>query len=239
MVAILGVRFTHVTEDEAFARCAAYMEGGEPRVVLTAGPEFVMAAQKQAELRKAAERADLVTADGIGVVIASRWYRAPLPERVTGAELTERLLAHAAARGLRVYFLGAAEDSLQKALQTVRARFPSLAVDGRNGFFSDAKTPEVLAAARSFAPHLLLVGLGQPRQDLFIQRYKDELGVPLSIGIGGVIDVIAGNVKRAPRAIRRARLEWLYRLLQEPRRFRRQTALPLFAWRAWRESHGR
>lgn len=239
MVSILGVQFAHVTENEAFARCVAFMEGEENRVVLTAGPEFVMAAQKSEALRSVAADADLVTADGVGVVIASRWYGEPLPERVTGAELTERLLAYAAERGMRVFFLGAAESSLQKALGVVRARHPGVRAAGRNGYFGAADIPGVVESVRSFAPHLLLVGLGQPRQDLFIREYRESLGAPLAIGIGGVIDILGGTVKRAPPPVRRAHLEWLYRLLKEPRRFRRQLVLPLFAWRAWNEARAR
>ncbi len=239
MVSILGIDFAHVSEDEAFARCVAYMEGDGNRVVLTAGPEFVMAAQQRGDLRSAAAAADLVTADGVGVVIASRWYGEPLPERVTGAELTERLLAYAARHGLRVFLLGAAEDSLQKALETVRARYPGVQAAGRNGYFGAADIPLVVESVRSFAPHLLLVGLGQPRQDLFIREHRESLGAPLAMGIGGVIDILGGTVKRAPLVWRRAHLEWLYRLVKEPRRFKRQLALPLFAWRAWNEARER
>ena len=236
MVCILGVHFTDMTEDEVFGRCSEYMRGDRPRVVVTAGPEFVMSLRRRPDLRYLTEEADMTTPDGIGIVIASRWYGRPLRERVTGVELAGRLLACAADAGFRAYLLGAAPASLEMALANLRSRYPRLQLEGSHGYFAPEEEADIVAGIRAFAPHLLLVGLGQPRQDIFIARHRDELRVPLALGVGGTIDVLAGTVRRAPAAFQRARLEWLYRLLREPRRLRRQLALPLFVLAAWRDA---
>lgn len=236
MISILGVHFTHITERDAVSRCVEYMEGSVPRMVITAGPEFVMAVRNRPEARPALDAADMITADGIGAVIASRWYGRPLPERVAGADLVQHLLEHAARRGLRVYVLGASPASHAGALANLRGSMPDLAVSGHHGYFAQDELVAILEDIERFRPHLLLVGLGQPRQELFIAQHKERLRVPLAIGVGGAIDIISGAAKRAPALVRRAKLEWLHRLLREPHRFRRQLALPRFALAAWKEA---
>jgi len=215
--------------------CRTFVRSGSPHVVITAGPEFVMRVLRDPTLRRPMERADLITPDGIGIVLAARWRGTHLVGRVTGVELTERLLIEAEGAGWGVYLLGASDPSLQAALQTIRRRHPDLRVGGRHGYFADDEEREILDGVAAFDPHILLVGLGQPRQEVFIDRVRDQLNIPLAMGIGGTIDILGGTVMRAPSWAQRLRLEWLYRLVREPRRLRRQLALPVFAWRAWRE----
>lgn len=235
MVDILGVSFCELTEDEVFAQCVSFVDSRTPHVVITAGPEFVMRLQRSPELFAITQRADLVTPDGIGVVLAARWRGRALRERVTGVELAERLLAAAADRHWRVYLLGASADSLQGALQALHSRYPTLQVGGRDGYFQAAEEQAVVAEIKAYQPDVLLVGLGQPRQDVFIDRYRSTLLVPLAMGVGGTIDILSGTVMRAPRFVQRLKMEWLYRLVREPKRLRRQLVLPQFAWAAWRE----
>lgn len=235
-ISILGIPFSPYAEQEVLQRCQTYLGDDQPHFIVTAGPELVMKAIVDAKLREVMVQADLVTPDGIGIVIASRWYGRPLTERVTGIDLAERLLAYAADNSLRVYILGASEDSLQRALTSLQSRYPGLSVTGRNGYFSPEKTADVVTAIQKEAPQLLLVGLGQPAQEKFIAKNLSSLNVPLAIGVGGAIDVLAGTVKRAPLFFRKAKLEWLYRLLKEPARIRRQLALPRFALAAWQDA---
>ena len=232
-VDILGVPFSASTENEVFAQCTAFMADSQPHFVITAGPEFVMKVGADRELQHALAAADLITPDGIGIVIASRWYSQPLAERVTGVDLVQALLPHAAKMGLRVYVLGASEHSLQRALAKIRETYPTLHIAGQNGYFKHDSVMDVITAIREEAPHLLLVGLGQPVQEKFLATHLDALGIPLAIGVGGAIDVLGGTVKRAPVLFQKAKLEWLYRLLKEPSRVRRQMALPRFAIAAW------
>lgn len=238
-VGILGVPFSALTEHEVMLRCVACVESQSPHMVITAGPEFVMRLQSDPRLRSVLTAADLITPDGIGIVIASRWYGQPIAERVTGVSLTERLLAYAHDQNLRVYFLGATEEALQKAMHVLRGRYQGLNITGKNGYFTSDQVDEVLADIMQVRPHILFVGLGQPRQEEFIATYKDRLGVPLAIGIGGVIDVLGGTVKRAPVMMQRLHLEWFYRLLREPSRWRRQLVLPQFALAAWLDARSR
>lgn len=238
MVSVLGVPFANLTAFEVLQQGKQFLHGHKPRVIITAGPEFVMQTIANPNLVPLVKKADLITPDGIGIVLAAKWYGTPLKERVTGVELTLQLIGYTAEAGLRVYLLGASQDALEGALAALKKQYPTLAIAGRNGYFSSQDTDAVVQSIREFAPHLLLVGLGQPKQDQFIDHYRDVLSVPLAMGVGGTIDVLAGKVKRAPRFIQKAKLEWFYRLCKEPRRFRRQLALPVFAWRAWRDAAG-
>ncbi len=235
-VVVLGVPFSSASESEVLADCMNYMQDETPHFVITAGPEFVMKVGEDEKLRRILHQADLITPDGIGIVIASRWYGQPLTERVTGVDLAQKLILHAEEQGMRVFVLGASEDSLQRALATIRELHPTIHIAGRNGYFKHAEVSDVIAAIRKEAPHLLLVGLGQPAQEKFIADHLQEMGIPLSIGVGGAIDVLGGTVKRAPVVFQKAKLEWLYRLLREPSRVRRQVALPRFALAAWIEA---
>ncbi len=236
MVCVLGIPFANLTAFEVVQQGKQFLEDDKPHVIITAGPEFVMQTLANPSLEAIVKKADLITPDGIGIVLAAKWYGTPLKERVTGVELTTQLIDYVALAGLRVYLLGASQDALEGAVQTLKKRYPTLAIRGRNGYFSAEGTLSVVQDIKAFAPHLLLVGLGQPRQDQFIDRYRDELAIPLAIGVGGTIDVLAGKVKRAPQFFQKAKLEWFYRLCKEPRRFRRQLALPIFAWRAFRDA---
>lgn len=236
MVSILGINFSNMTEDQVYEACMSFIRAEGSHVVLTAGPEFVMQLQRQPQLRSLAQQADLVTADGVGIVIASKWYGQALPERVTGVELALRLIGHAAAENLRVFLLGASNTSLERAIGNLRDQYPSLQLAGQHGYFTADEESGIVEQIRQFAPHVLLVGLGQPRQDVFIATHRQNLNVPLAMGIGGTLDVISGLVKRAPIAFRKIHLEWLYRLLKEPRRFKRQLSLPQFALKAWLEA---
>ncbi|KUO95718.1 WecB/TagA/CpsF family glycosyltransferase [Ferroacidibacillus organovorans] len=232
---ILNVPFATYTENEVIARCTDYAMDQNPHVVITAGPEFVMHTRRDQALLPLLEGADLITPDGIGIVLAARLHGHSDLERVTGVTLAEKLLAQSAERGFRVFLLGASPESNAKALNAVRASYPELAVAGRNGYFDAADVPMILDEIRAFHPQILLVGLGQPRQERFIWEYRDALSVPLMIGVGGTIDILAGTVKRAPVLFQRMHLEWFYRLLADPKRWRRQLALPQFAYLAYQE----
>ncbi|WP_074951212.1 WecB/TagA/CpsF family glycosyltransferase [Alicyclobacillus macrosporangiidus] len=233
---VLGVRFDCLTRREAVERILQWMDEGSRRMVITAGPEFVMMTERDGELKQIARAADLVTPDGIGVVWAARRQGHRVPERVTGVELVAELLDTAQARrlSLRVYVLGAREEALQACLTRFRQRYPELTFAGRNGYFEAREWPGILSEIESFGPNLWLVGLGQPRQERLIFESLGGLPPCVAIGVGGSIDVWGGVVKRAPAVFRRLNMEWLYRLLRQPSRWRRQLALPRFAWRVLR-----
>lgn len=211
----------------AVEACIRMVADERPHLVVTANPEAVVRAQDDPEFAEVLRRADLVVADGIGVVWASRRLRRPLPMRVPGIELMEALCAHAARAGLRIFLLGGAEGVAEQAARTLLRRYPGLRIAGtHHGYFAeDEPVVERIAGARA---DLLFVGMGMPRQEKWLSRRLPDLGVRLAMGVGGSLDVLAGRVRRAPGFVQRMRLEWLYRLLREPRRWRRQLALVRF-----------
>ncbi len=235
-VHVLGIRFHRVSIAQAVERVLYWITEESRRMVITAGPEFVMKTIADNALQRIAQSADLVTADGIGVVWAARRAGRPVPERVTGVELIRHLFDEANARHqpLRVFVLGATEVALQSCLRQFQVDYPDFIFAGHNGYFTPQDTEGLLQEIHDFHPHVWLVGLGQPRQEHLIYEHLGQLPPMVAIGVGGSIDVWGGTVKRAPRLIQRFNLEWLYRLLKQPSRWRRQLALPKFAWRVIR-----
>lgn len=168
----------------------------------------------------------LVSADGQSVVWASRLLGDPLPERVAGIDLMEALIALSERRGYRVYFLGARAEVLEAALARLREKYPQLHVAGaRDGYFADDEAQEVCDAVAASRPDILFVAMSSPRKEYFLGEFGPALGAPFVMGVGGSIDVVAGITRRAPVAWQRLGLEWLYRLLQEPKRMFRRYAV--------------
>lgn len=231
MVDVLGVRFHRVTMGQAIEKILYWVQDGSHHMVVTAGPEFVMQCLADESLQELVNSADLVTADGIGVVWAAARQGRPVPERVTGVELVVSVLqeAHIRKQPLRVFILGAAQASLEACLDALRVRFPDIEFAGRNGYFTAQEVDSVVTQVRDFAPNLFLVGMGQPRQEQFIRDVLGRLQPCVAIGIGGSIDVWGGTVARAPAVFRKLNVEWFYRLVTQPSRLRRQMALPKFA----------
>lgn len=232
---ILGVPFSTHGFDETVAYLTDRVLSGEPVHVVTANPEVVMAARDSARLREILQHA-FVVPDGIGIIYAAKWTRQPLHERVTGIELMEALMEQANIHGWRVYLLGASPEVSQKAAQTLQQRYPQAQIVGhKDGYFSKQEEKEIAEEIARTKPHLLFVAMGAPRQDEFIYTCWKTLNVSLAMGVGGSFDVIAGHVKRAPIVWQKLHLEWLYRLLRQPSRWRRQLAIPRFVWAVLRE----
>ncbi len=241
---ILGVRVDVLTWEMFDACVAEFVGSGRPHQAVTVNPEFMMAAQHNASFRQVLNRSDLALADGWGVQAAARLLGQRLPARVTGADGVPRLAGLAAARGWRLFLLGAAPGVAARAGQIMQAQYPALQVVGTyagspNPVDEDVIVPQVLAAQ----PDILFVAYGAPAQDLWIARNQDRLRIPFAMGVGGALDFVAGVRQRAPRWVQDVHLEWLYRLWQEPWRWRRQLALPRFALavlgQAWHQRNRR
>ena len=186
----------------------------------------LVAMRDDPKLSRIIDGCGLVNADGQSVVWASRLLGDPLPERVAGIDLMEALLGLSEQRGYRVYILGARSDVLARAIERLRERFPRLVVAGaRDGYFGDDEARGVCTAIRDSRPDMLFVAMSSPRKEYFLGEHGPDLGVPFVMGVGGSIDVIAGLTRRAPVAWQRLGLEWLFRLLQEPRRMFRRYAV--------------
>ena len=230
-IEILGCRLDPIDANEAAERIVELARTSGGAQVVTLGTEMVVYAQKDERFRAIVNGSALSLCDTVGLLAVARKRGAGLRERVTGVELIERLCREAAAQGVPVYFLGGAEGVAADAAAVLSARFPGLRVAGtRNGYFSEAESPAVVAAIAASGAKLLFAGLGSPRQEFWLADHLRETGCGAGIGVGGSFDVFAGRVARAPQSFRRLGLEWLYRLVKEPQRWRRQLALPRFVW---------
>jgi N-acetylglucosaminyldiphosphoundecaprenol N-acetyl-beta-D-mannosaminyltransferase len=228
---ILGCRLDPIDADEATARALELARSGAGAQIVTLGTEMVVYAQHDPRFRAIVNGAALSLCDTVGLLAVARRRGAPLRGRVAGVELIERLCSAAAKEGLPVYFFGGSEGVADAAAAILRARHPDLIVAGtRNGYFRDDEAPAIAAAIARTGARLLFVGLGSPRQEYWLREHLRETACGAGIGVGGSFDVISGRIARAPHLVRRFGLEWLYRLAKEPRRWRRQLALPRFVW---------
>ncbi|MFN3763064.1 MAG: WecB/TagA/CpsF family glycosyltransferase [Anaerolineae bacterium] len=227
---ILGIPIHDVTLQEAVEGAAAWVREGGAHQMATVNPEFVMAARRDPAFREVLERADLCLPDGVGITLAARYLGRPLRERVAGVDLVEALAARAAREGWRVFFLGAAPGVAERAASVLAARYPGLTVAGTYaGSPRREEEEEIVRRVRGAGADVLLVAYGAPAQDLWLARNLARTGAKVGVGVGGAFDYIAGVVPRAPRWMRRVGLEWLYRLIRQPWRWRRQRVLPLYA----------
>jgi N-acetylglucosaminyldiphosphoundecaprenol N-acetyl-beta-D-mannosaminyltransferase len=237
-VRVLGVRVDALTYDTLLEAIEAFIGTGEPHHLCTVNPEFVMEAQRNPTFRQVLEAADLCLADGVGLLWAARRQGRTLPARVTGSDGVPLIAARAAQRGWRLFLLGAADGVAARAAEILRVEHPTLQIAGTYAGSPDLReAPEIIRRIRDANADVLLVAYGAPRQDLWIARHRTELKVPVMMGVGGSFDHIAGVRKRAPEWMRRANLEWMYRLLTQPWRWRRQLDLPRFAWRVLRSGN--
>ena len=228
-VNILGVDVDAVTMAEAVDVVRRAMDTRAGVMVATANAEMLMRATHDEELRRILNASALVVPDGAGTVWAARHLGHAMPERVAGYDLAQELLRCAPAEGRRVYFFGAAPGVAEKAKAKAEQLYPGIEIVGvRNGFFSPADNAAIIAEIRAARPDLLLVALGVPKQEKWIAAHLAELDVPVAIGVGGTLDVMAGVMKRAPHWMQKAKLEWLFRGLMQPKRAGRLLALPKF-----------
>lgn len=228
-VNILGVDVDAVTMAEAVDVVRRAMDTRAGVMVATANAEMLMRATHDEELRRILNASALVVPDGAGTVWAARHLGHAMPERVAGYDLAQELLRCAPAEGRRVYFFGSAPGVAEKAKAKAEQLYPGIEIVGvRNGFFSPADNAAIIAEIRVARPDLLLVALGVPKQEKWIAAHLAELDVPVAIGVGGTLDVMAGVMKRAPYWMQRAKLEWLFRGLMQPKRAGRLLALPKF-----------
>ena len=233
---VLGVGIDAVTEAQALDMIQAFVREGGPHQVVTANPEILDNATRTPALHALINRAALVTADGQGVLLAGRILGTPFPARVTGIELAEALCRESAARGLSLYFLGAEPGVVDEAAANMRAQYPGVRIVGtHHGYFRKEGPAAVLADIKATQPDIVLVGMGSPYQEQFIDEELTRLGVPVAIGVGGSFDVLSGRVERAPELFIRLRLEWLYRIASDRKRWKRALALPRFVLKVLRQ----
>jgi N-acetylglucosaminyldiphosphoundecaprenol N-acetyl-beta-D-mannosaminyltransferase len=240
-IEVLGCRVDAFTRDEAVARIVSAAHGTQPTRVVTLGVEMVMYARRDARFRATIAQCDLSLCDTIGILLASRLRGGPLRERVTGVDLIQPLARRSADDGdVRLYLMGGAPGVAERAAAALIAQYPGTRIAGtRDGYFSPADDERVAAAIAASGANVLLAGLGSPKQEYWLEKHLSATRCAVGIGVGGSFDVIAGTKKRAPRVMQRLGLEWFFRLMQEPSRWRRQLALPQFALAATVEAFSR
>lgn len=233
---IIGVPINNVNMNEAVSLVLLYMneqrnqgDKKDAKMVFTPNPEFVMQALSDPNFMGILKKSDLNIADGIGIVIGSKILGYPLRERVAGYDLTQKVFSAIRTTEKTVYFLGASEEIIQDAKVKMERKHRGLKVIGvRNGYFSKEDEPEIIEEINRLKPDLLLVGLGCPKQEKWIFENKGKIYTKVMIGVGGSFDVMSGRVKRAPNFFIKTNLEWFYRLITQPTRFKRMLRLPLF-----------
>jgi len=220
---VLGCDIDRLDMPQTLARCRAIIERGTFAQQVSINAMKIVALEHDAYMREVVANCELVNADGQSVVWASRLLGDPLPGRVPGIDLMHALIAMAECEGYGIYILGARRAVLETAVQRLRETHPRLHIAGySDGYFTDEQSPEVAAAIRDSGAQILFVAMSTPRKEHWLGEYGPSLNVPFVMGVGGAIDIVAGITRRAPRAWQRLGIEWLYRVLQEPRRmFRR------------------
>lgn len=232
-VLIMDVPINKVTMEEASDKVVKYLLGKGQHMVFTPNPEIIMEAQQDNELMRILKKADLVVADGIGVVIASRILKVKrLPERVGGFDLMQQVLGKIKNKDVKVYFLGSKPGVAEQAAQNMRKKYPGIKIVGtRDGYFTKADEQKIIDEIKELEVDLLMAGLGAPRQEKWIDENIKELGIKVGVGVGGSLDVMAGTVKRAPEIYQKLGLEWFYRLITNPKRAKRMLNLPIFGFK--------
>lgn len=226
-IQVMGVGFDNVTMAEAMERSAAILDSGESVYCVTPNAEIVYEAHRDAAFRALLNDAGLVLPDGAGVVLGAKLLGTPVKEKVAGIEYGENLCALLAQRGGRLFLLGSKPGIAELAAEKLLQRHPGLVICGTaDGYFKDEAA--VVEQVRQAKPQVVFVCLGAPKQEKFMAAHVHELGAGILVGLGGSLDGYAGTVKRAPRWMIACSLEWLYRLIKEPRRLGRMMRLPKF-----------
>ncbi len=227
---ILGVRIDRTTVQGAVQLIDHMVNEGGRHVVIPVNPEMIVAAQKDPYFRDTINGASLSLPDGVGVVLASWIFGRGIPERVTGIDTVFEIAALAEARGFRIFLLGAAEGVADDAARRLQERHPRLIIAGTySGSPDPSEEEEICRLINESGAHILLIAYGAPKQEFWIARNRRNLNAPVAMCVGGTFDFIAGLVPRAPRWMRSLGLEWAYRLMNQPSRWRRMLALPRFA----------
>jgi len=227
---ILGVQVDMVTIPEAADKIVEFLSEDKFHTVYTPNSEIIMEAYRDEAFSEVLNEADLLTADGIGVVYASKYLKKPLKERAAGYDIARLLLQKLNYTDHKLFLFGGKPGVAELAMENMKKDYPQLNIVGtRNGYFSEEEEDEIIAQINESGADILFVCLGAPRQEKWIYKHKDKLKVKVAMGVGGSIDVFAGTVQRAPEFFCKTGLEWFYRLMKEPWRAKRMTDLPKFA----------
>ena len=216
---LLGCPIDRLTMEQTLDRIEQFVESRKPRQHVVVNVAKIVEMRNNPQLREIVSSCDLINADGMPIVWASRLLGNPLPCRVAGVDLFQELVRLCAEKGYRPFFFGAREWVVEKVVEKFRAMYPHLGVAGyRNGYYSEAEEPEIAEMIRDSKADMLFVGFSSPMKEKFLNKWIPHMKVPFSMGVGGGFDIVAGKTTRAPKWLQDIGLEWFYRVLQEPRR---------------------
>ena len=228
-VKILGLPVHNLVMSDALAAVREFVHSGGTHQIITADASMLVLAQEDPELFAIIQKASLVTPDSVGVLHASKQYGIPIRQRVSGVELVEQLCAKSASESYRIFFFGAGPGVADMAASAMNQKYPGCQVVGtHDGYFKDTDMPAILEKIKADKPDILCVAFGIPKQEKWIAKHQAELGVPVAIGVGGTFDVLSGTVKRAPLPFQKLHLEWLWRLIANPKKYQKVALLPKF-----------
>ena len=233
---LLDIPFDLLSKEGILSQIQEALQKPAPKTIFSVNPEKIMRAYSDHKLKEALEHSDFLIPDGVGVVLASKLFYGKKTQRIAGIELMEQLVALAASKDKSVFFFGGEREVLEKSGHFFKKKFPNLKIAGsQNGYLAASQYPELIEQINALSVDFLFVGLGSPKQELWLHEHRKDLKVRVAMSVGGSFDVFAGKVKRAPRWIQKIGCEWFFRLLQEPSRFRRQLVLPRFVFEVFRE----
>ncbi len=227
-ISIRGVNFDNVTMDEALEICKGFIDAGDgAKIIHTPNAEITEMCVEKAEIKEIVNGADLIIPDGAGVILASKILNKKLKCKVAGIELCENLARLSGEWGTKIFFLGGKPGIPEKAAEKLKEKYPDMLIAGINdGYFKNDE--EIIEKINSSGADILFVCLGVPKQEIWMASHRNVLNVKLMGGFGGSFDVLSGTIQRAPKFFIKCNLEWLYRLLKEPRRIGRMMKLPKF-----------
>lgn len=237
---ILGIEIDNLSLEEVLNKIKRYLtaKSGQQHYLVTVNPEFIVVAQKDEEFKQILNQAGLAVADGFGLILASKLKKQPLRRKITGVDLIWHLAKLAEQNSYSIFLLGAAKGIAAKAAEKLKVKYPRLAIASESGgevvVHPKIENLDILRKINNYKPDILLVALGQVKQEKWIKYNLQKLpSVKLAVGVGGSFDFISGKIKRAPKWLRKIGLEWFWRLLRQPRRFKRiYTAVIKFSWLA-------
>lgn len=224
---ILGVMVDSVSMDEAVAQLSSYLDTNDAHMVVTPNAEIIKMCAEDEQFCKTVNKASFISPDGVGVLYAAKVLGTPIQEKIAGCDLGFNLLFECAKKGKGVFLFGAKPGVAEAAGQKLCEKVPELIISGtRDGYFKPEDTDDIINQINESGAAVLWVCLGAPKQENWMAENKDKLKVGVMLGLGGSLDVYAGNVKRAPKWMIKMKLEWLYRLIKEPWRFSRMIKIP-------------
>ncbi len=229
MTEVLNVPISTYNKEETDKLLLKFLTEDKNHILITPNPEIVLESRKDPELFRIIKEAELVVPDGIGVVMASKFNKDKIPERVPGIDLMYTLFDNIKTQNYKVYFWGGGEGVAELAAKKMMKKYPGLMIIGNhNGYFDEKEEIIIVEEIKKLKPDILLIGIGYPKQEKLADKYKNQLPVKLTCCVGGSFDVMSGRTKRAPYAFRKLNLEWFYRLITQPKRILRMLRLPVF-----------